>query len=441
MDAGFPLIMLVGPAVAAVVALIVRRRRRVTVILGLVTLGLLTLLLWLAGPDGLFTDNTIAILGREAVLTPLVRSLFLLVYPALALLFLVTWFRPGGLAIVPLGLAALSPLAAALMVSPAGFGTVLILAATAVLIPALYAGRYDVAAATWRYFALTAVAVAPLLLLISPSPEGTPVSWFVPLLAATSLLGSFPFHTWVGGLGRRSPYPALALALGLTPIVVVVLLQTFVDSAPAVRGSVEFQAAIRWSAILSALVAAFQVARAADWRGVVAGLLVLDAGLLAAITLAPGTAGLIIALPALIGRFLSLLLLAMGLGWATSGDPPVDTSSGRWSWVAKLPALAAFYGLLSLIGLPLTPGFAGRWAEVALVAGGGAWSGLLPVLSLAAATVATLRFAKCSGVNGGTGRALSRGGLIFTAILLGLAVLVGLFPDLIINTVSRLLGG
>jgi NADH:ubiquinone oxidoreductase subunit 2 (subunit N) len=214
-----------------------------------------------------------------------------------------------------------------------------------------------------------------------------------------------------------------------------------VDAVPAVRGSVEFQAAIRWSAILSALVAAFQVTRAADWRGVVAGLLILDAGMLAAITLAPGTAGLIIALPALIGRFLSLLLLAMGLGWATSGDSPVDTGSSRWSWLAMLPAFAAIYGLLSLIGLPLTPGFAGRWAEIALVAGGGAWSGLLLVLGLAVATIATLRFVARSGMNAGAGRTLSRGGLIFTAILLGLSLLVGLFPDLIINTVSRLLGG
>ncbi len=431
--------MLAGPALAAAVALLLRRHRRVTIILGLATLGLLTLLLWLAGPDGLFTDSTIAALGREIVLTPLTRALFLLVYPLLALLFLVTWFRPSGLAIVPLGLAALSPLAAAMMVSPAGFGSVLILAATGLVVPALYAGRYDVAGAVWRYFALTAVAVAPLLLIISPPPGGAPVSWFVPWLAAAILLGGFPFHIWVGGLARRSPYPALALALGILPLVVVALLQTFVDAMPAVRGSVEFQTAARWSAILAALVAALQVVRAADWRGVVAGLLMLDAGMLMAFTLAPGAAGLIIALPALIGRFLSLLLLAMGLGW-TAGAPPVDATSNRWAWSSRLPALAAIYGLLSLIGLPLTPGFAGRWAEMALLAGGG-WSGLLPLLGLAVATLATLRLTARSGMGAGAGRALSRGGLIFCAGLLGLSLLVGLFPDLLINMVSRLLGG
>jgi hypothetical protein len=433
--------MLLGPVVAATVTFVIRRRRRATLILGLVILGLLTLLLWLAGPNGLFTDNSIAILGREIVLLPLVRSLFLLVYPALALLFLVTWFLPSGFAIVPLGLAVMSPLAAALMVSPVGFGAVLILAATAVVIPTLYAGRYDVAAAAWRYFALTAVAVAPLLLMTSPSPEGTPVSWFAPLLAATILLGGFPFHTWVGGLGRRSPYPALALALGLVQIVVVVLLLAFVIAAPTIRGQAEFQMAVRWSVALSALVAAFQAIRAATWRELVAGLLILDAGLLLAAMLAPGASGLIIALPALIGRFLSLLLLAMGLGWAISDGTPVEASPTRWSWAAKLPALAAVYGLLSLIGLPLTPGFAGRWAEIALVAGAGSWPGLLLVLSLAVATLATLRLAARSGMNGVTGRALSRGGLIFTAILLGLALLVGLFPDLLINTVSLMLGG
>jgi formate hydrogenlyase subunit 3/multisubunit Na+/H+ antiporter MnhD subunit len=438
METGFPLVLLVGPSLAAAVALIIRQRRRATVIFGLAVLGLLTLLLWLAGPNRLFADSTMAILGREVVLTPLTRSLFLFIYPAMGVLFVATWFRPGGRAIVPLGLAALAPPAGALMVSPAGVGTVLIVAAAAVLIPTLHGGRYEAAAAAWRYFVLITVALAPILLTISPPPDGA-VSWAIPLLAALILLGGFPFHIWAGGLGRRAPHAALALALGLAQIVVVVMVLSFLDAAPAARNSVEFQAAVRWSAALTALIAAFEMWRAVDWRGLIAGALALDMGLLLAATLAPGAGGLLIALPALMSRFLSLLLITLAWGWPV-GDAGGSEADPVRRWAGRLPTALLVYGCLSLIGLPLTPGFAGRWAQLAVVGDESMWPGLLLVVSLALAALATARAALRPGLARGANRVVSRGGMVFALVLLGLAALLGLFPELLVSVVSRMLG-
>lgn len=45
------------------------------------------------------------------------------------------WAWPMGRALVPVGLAVLSPLAAALMITPAGLGAVLLVAAAAVVVP------------------------------------------------------------------------------------------------------------------------------------------------------------------------------------------------------------------------------------------------------------------------------------------------------------------
>ena len=65
--------MLVGPVVAAVIAMIVRGRRKASLTVGLVAVGLLTVLLALASPgQGLFSDNVMSILGREITLTPFV---------------------------------------------------------------------------------------------------------------------------------------------------------------------------------------------------------------------------------------------------------------------------------------------------------------------------------------------------------------------------------
>lgn len=443
METGFPLVMLVGPVAAAGVVMIFRGRRRVSVIIGLVTVAVLTLLLALARPDaGLFADNTVGFLGRELVLTPFIRSLFLYIYPALGVLFFITWARPMGRALVPAGLAVLSPLAAALMITPAGLGAILLLVAAAIVLPVLHGGKFDAAVPAWRYFLLTAVAVAPILLTASGSLLAAfSIGWFAPLVATLLLLGGFPFYVWVAGLGRHMTPVAVALVLGLVQIVVIVFLLTLLDTVPAARATAEFQTAIRWSAALTALVGAFQMGRAADWRGVVAGAIVLDMGFMLPVTLSPGTDGLGIALPAMIGRFLGLLLVALGMVRVID-----RAGASRFSgWIELLRPTLLWFGVLSLIGLPLTPGFAGRWAQLAAVGqGGGVWPPLLLITAVAVGVAAVLRMARrptgarvARDVHKPATASFEIGLMLF---LLGVAGLLGLFPNLLLGLAARMLG-
>mgnify|MGYP001474770251 CR=1 FL=1 len=111
METGFPIVMLVVPIAAAAVALVLRRWQRVTAVIGIVTAVLLTLLLWLAAPEvGLFADNTANLYGREIVLTPFIRSLFLFIYPAFGTLAAMSWFQSPGRMVIPAGLAVLAPM-------------------------------------------------------------------------------------------------------------------------------------------------------------------------------------------------------------------------------------------------------------------------------------------------------------------------------------------
>jgi formate hydrogenlyase subunit 3/multisubunit Na+/H+ antiporter MnhD subunit len=443
METGFPLVMLVGPVVAAGVVMILRGRQRVSVIIGLVTVAVLTLLLALARPGtGLFADNTVGFLGRELVLTPFVRSLFLYIYPALGVLFLVAWTRPMGRALVPVGLAVLSPLGAALMVTPAGLGAILLVAAAAVVLPVLHGGKFDAAVPAWRYFLLTAVALAPILLTASGSLLATfSLGWFAPVVATLLLLGGFPFYVWVAGLGRTTTPAVAALVLGLVQLVVVVFLLTLLDSVPAARATAEFQTAIRWSAALTALVGAFQMGRAADWRKVVAGAILLDMGFMLPVTLSPGTDGLGIALPALISRFLSLLLIA--LGTVRVAD---RAGASRFNgWIELLRPALMWFGVLSLLGLPLTPGFAGRWAQLAAVGqAGGMWPPVLLVIALAGGAAAILRMARRqvegSATRDGRAPTVTRLEIGLMLFLLGVAGLLGLFPNLLLGLAARMLG-
>lgn len=440
MDTGFPLVMLVLPPVAAAVAVVLRGWRRSLAVTGVVSAALLTLLLWLAAPgEGLFADNSATFYGREIVLTSYVRALFLFIYPAFGLLAAMGWFRPLGRMVIPAGLAVLSPLAAALMVSPMAFGVVWLVVAAAVLTPALYAGRYDAASSTWRYFLLAALSIIPLLLTASPPIGGWNMPWLAPLLAVLVVLAGFPFHLWVAGLGRYSTPAALALALGLAQIVPVVFVVTLLDTVPAARAAVEFQTAVRWSAALTALLAVFQMSRSPDWRGVVSGATLLDMGFLLAAALAPGADGLIIALPALISRYLSLLLLAFGEGREGSAD---DDSRVRRFGRRLRPWLLA-YGLFSLIGLPLTPGFAARWAQFSVIGqASGIWPPILLVASLlAAAWIAARAISRFrEGHEKQPGGDLSEGETVLATIAFGFLVLLGLLPHLLSGYAARMLG-
>ena len=445
MESGFPLIMLSLPLVAALLALALGRWPRAALGVGVVTLSLLTAVLWAASPtpgEGLLADNQAAIYERRLALTPLVRGLFLFVYPTVAALLALGWVFPNGRVTPYAALAMLSPLAAALMVEPQGLGAVLLAVALALLLPALHDARFAAAGAAWRYYLLAILGLVPLIAVVwfqTGGQGGTAVAAL--LLATLILFGGFPFHIGLRGLARTASPAALALTLGVAQLGVVAFLLAVLDAAPAARAAAEFQTALRGSAALTMLLAAFLVRREGEWRGVIAGVLLLDAGFLLASGLAPGDSGLAVALTALAGRTLGLILIVAGLGL------PAGTTEGPyWRRGATLRLMLLAYGCLSLAGMPLTPGFAARWEQVAILARGGpaaaALGGLL-VLSLAMAGWAVARQARekaASATTTVTAAVVTRGQWVTALLLLGLAGLLGLWPGLLAAFAARLVG-
>ena len=154
--------------------------------------------------------------------------------------------------------------------------------------------------------------------------------------------------------------------------------------------------------------------------------LTLDAGWLSLAALSPGAGGLAIALAALIGRTLSLSLLALSLAWPAGG------ATGR------LRAALLLYGGLSLLGLPLTPGFAGRWAQLSLL-GAGVWAAVA-VAALAVAGWGLWRAGLAGAPAPANAVEASRGEQIAAVALLAVAGLLGLFPGLLLALATRLAG-
>ncbi len=428
METRLPLLVALLPLLAALPAQLLGRRRRAATAVGLVAVALLLGLVAVAGT--LSSDATTVVFGPTLTLAARARGLLALVYALAGGALLLDWFRPVGRGFVPLALAALAPLAAALMAAPAGVALVLLAVGLGVLAAALYGGRYEAAAAAWRAFLMGVLGLTPLIWVAWAGAAGQATGEMVRLsllLATLLLLGGFPFHIWLRGLARQASPGALALALGPGQVVVVALLAGLLDVVPAVRAAPEFQTALRGCAVFAALLAVLLLVRERTPRGALGAALALDAGWLTLTALTPGAAGLTIALAALAGRTLSLLLIALGWRW------PAGSRAARLG-----PALWG-YGFLSLLGLPLTPGFAGRWAQASLL-GGGAWAAL-GIAALAAAAWALWRAirADLSPAEAGT-TALGRGEEIAAAVLLALGALLGLFPGLLTAIMARLVG-
>ena len=406
-------------------------------------------------------DPTATVLGRTLTLTPLARGLLLLIYALTGGLFALHWFRPVSRSFVAAALMALSPLAAALLIAPPGLALALLAVALGVAAIALYGGRYAAAGAAWRSFLLAVLGLLPLLWAAwaQTAGQGGAALPLVMLPATLLLLGGFPFHSGLRGLARWSPPGALVLVLGPVQIVVVALLFGLLDLAPAARAAAEFQTALRGGALLSALLAAFLIRRERSAVGMLGGALLLDAGALTLAALAPGAAGLAVALAALMGRTLSLLLIALGLSWPVGGERRTD----------GLRRTLLLYGALSLLGVPLTPGFAGRWAQLSLLGGAWSWAAVLFVAALGVAAWAGWGGGRDEGgepmggaalppaptggegVGGGLSPAptvgeaagppaVGRAEWIAALLLLGLSALLGLFPGLLTALAARLAG-
>lgn len=440
-----PTLMIGLPLLGALIMLLVGRVPRVALLCGAGVVALLWLVVWTAAPQTVDLPITLQLLaGRALELTQPVRLLFLFGYTVLGVAIVLTWWRPQGTAFAPAGMAMMAPAAAALMIRPASTAPVYLAVAALCLVPALVAGRSRAAAAaTWRFFLVLILAVPLLLLadwLLLSGGAADPAARLTLTLAALLLFGGFPFYIWVSRLARASAPMPLLLAAGLLQLFVFAVYIQLLDQFPLVRDSIAFEQALRWSAALVGLIAAFQVSRSPSRRELFAYLLVMDFGLFGLTLLLPTGQATAMGAHALAARALALLLLAVGLNMPP-GDP---SATGRPARVARLLSLGLIgYGAATLVGLPLTPGYTARWAQLeAASTGGASWIvSFALIASLGAATFAILRL-HLRAPQDDTGRDGDGGwGLLVAAVaLLLFTLLLGLFPQVLLEYIGRASG-
>lgn len=289
----------------------------------------------------LFAGDTYFLWEQPLVLTEAIQSLILQLYAVSAILFLLSGIWPSGRNFVPVALATLSPLAAALVIRPFSFGAISLLIAFACLVLLIQAERAGTVRPALRFLLIGLLATCLFLIagwLLQPEQTGTQTSAARLLAVAfVMFMAGFPFYIWVIPVARRTHLLARVFVLGLAPLFVTLFLLTLQQENAWLAQDAQFALWLRWSGLLTVLVAGLS-ALTADRHRLLGSLVLLDMGL-AILLLTMGDWETAVTLH--LARVAGLLLAGIGL-----------ERDNRWLFA---------YGCASLLGLPLTPGFFGHW--------------------------------------------------------------------------------
>ena len=394
MMSGRLLVLLAAPLLFALITLVVRRRWPLA---AAITGGVVALFLGALATVGA-AGQPIQLFGGGLSLTEQSASLLRHLYAGAALLFFLSARWSQGPSFVPAGLGALAMLAATVMVQPFSFGVVMLLATVAFLVAMVQGGRRGSTQASLRYLTMMALALPFLLVAVwmlgSDQPALTASVWRLLLVGAALLLAGFPFHIWVRSVVEDAPPLASVLVFTLAPAAAVFLLFNLLQQYPGVVQETPFPAALRWSGALTALTGGLLALNAATPRSLWGCLLLVELGA-ALMLVAAGPAGRQAVFAGLGLRFATLLLGALGLVLLEIDPAPGGLNAGesrrrRWAWILFS------YSALSLVGLPLTPGFLARWPAVAAsfwpaTAAVSLWPAALLLIGMALAAVGLLR--------------------------------------------------
>lgn len=345
-----PVLLLIGPVLGALLILPLRRWRWATAVTGTI----ITAILWLmlrAIPlqpapielaTRLFAGDTTFLWGQPLVLTEAVQSLLLLIYAVSGGLFLLSGLWPPGYNFVSVALLILSPLAAALLIRPFTFGAIFLFIAFAGLVLIIQSERAGIVRPALRFLLIGLLATCLFLIigwLIGPDQTSLPTATTrLVLVAFVMFMGGFPFYIWVIPVANRTLLLARAFVLGIVPLVVTLFLLALWQDNVWLRQDAQFALWLRWSGLLTVLVAGLS-ALTADPRRLLGSLVLLDMGLTIVALAQGGPETAVITLH--LARIVGLLLAGIGL--------------------ERDNRLLFAYGCASLLGLPLTPGFFSHW--------------------------------------------------------------------------------
>ena len=440
-----PILPIVGPIIAAVILLLFSRWPRVQTLLGIAAALILaysTANIPLdSGPSSrgtdLFSGSTWLLAGRPLTISEGLRDLFVFFFIALGLLFIISFYNSQGSSFVPAGLAAISPLAAALMVQLFAFGAILLVITVTLLVMTYSPIIRHKTQGSLRYLLFFVLALAPLLLAgwLFESGQAALYSPLIITMLAVAfaiILAGFPFYIWVYPIVAEAPFLVPALIFGLAQTAVITFIFALLQANPWLQESDQFQNWLSLSGAGTVLIAALLVLTAGQWRFLLGHLLLLNMGMAVLTLTLPINAAWDIAFLFHLSRFGSLLLAGIALSFLQrQGQNDTIAGSRGFAWRAPLTVALLAYSLFSLLGAPLTFGFPAQWAIITTFGQqSNLWLSVLLVLALSLSVYRVLRVLARLIRKEKTEQSQLESGWqrVVLATLLIIAVLLALFP-------------
>jgi NADH-quinone oxidoreductase subunit N len=369
-----PLIWIVLPLLAAVLLWVFNRMQTMVLWVGA---GLCLLLALLAQFLSVGQPVDIGLLEFEisAVFAFFGRR-FLLDFgrqPYLVLLygFGAFWFMGGSLVgvhryFVPLGLSIIALLVAALAVEPFLYGAVLIQIAILLSIPMLTPPGHVPGQGVLRFIIFQTLAI-PFILFAgwaAAGVEASPADQKMISLALVLLglgfafwLAIFPFYNWVPLLAEKSNSYVSGFILSLVPVVVLLLILTFMENYTWLRDYRYLQTVLRSTGVLMVVTGGVWAAFQRDLSRLFGYAVIIENGF-ALLALSLGTrSGLEIYMASLLPRLVALWLWAFSLALLRQQDS--SEFEGIEGYLYRYPFIstALIVSSLSVAGLPLLASF------------------------------------------------------------------------------------
>lgn len=404
-----PIVWILTPGITAVVIFLLRRWYRSTVLIGVLLAGLLALLAWVVpigknidlGPLSFKLDEVLSVLGRRFLLVDGDRPMLLMVYLMAAFWFGAAYVARAGRMFVPLGLAMVALLTAALAVEPFLYAALLIEIAVLVSVPILLIPGKPIGRGVLRFIILQTLGM-PFILFTDwmlTGVETSPGDMTLVMRAAGMLglgflflLAIVPFHTWVPMLAKDSHPYAVSYVFIMLSWMVFLFGLGFLDRYAWLRNNDRVYELLRLAGLLMVITggigAAFQrhVGRILGFAVIAEiGFTLLAAGLREGLGLV-----FVMVLPRALA--FGVWSLALSSLWNQNQDLYYANLQGI---ARKMPILAAgiVIAQFSLAGFPLLAGFPTKlilWDQLAVQSGWEASVSLLGSIGLFASGLRTL---------------------------------------------------
>jgi formate hydrogenlyase subunit 3/multisubunit Na+/H+ antiporter MnhD subunit len=254
------------------------------------------------------------------------------------------------------------------------------------------------------------------------------------------LLAAFPFGTWMPAVAADAPPIVTAFVFTAGQAVALFLTFSFLRDSSLAAGDPSTAAVIQLAGLVMAVSGGLMAAAQRDFGRLLGYAALSDLGVLVMALVAGGSQSVSLVLLHLVGRSVSITLMAAALA-ILRHRATTDRFASLRGVARRLPftVMGLMLGGLALAGFPLTAGFPIHWAVYRAVTGEQwVWT-LLLVVSSAGIVVGLLR-----GMNAMLGvepRAdVARQPIIASVMvvtLAALAVVLGLYPQLLLDPVQR----